>query len=217
MSRGAAIKGSRSLRPQQFEMLQYFVWTGPNNYHYFIVFMLITNDYYPICPPFLAVQYAPPFLATHHPLVVSNPIDKKGSEFMRRRMRWEAPPMPTSAHDPGLLREQETPIVIGKNWFVDQEIPTGGFIRIQDSSQVWEEQVSRAKWRMLKKCSLEIRFAKRPDARLPYPTLTGGHQVCITRKGDPALRLLTNRGQENHLFASSVSPTEAHLNLQQDR
>jgi len=30
--------------------------------------------------------------------------------------------------------------------------------------------------------------------------------VCTTRKGDPALRLLTNRGQENHLFASSVSP-----------
>jgi len=69
--------------------------------------------------------------------------------------------------------------------------------------------VSRAKWRTRKKCSLEIRFARRSDARLPYPTLTGGHQVCITRKGDPALRLLTNRGQENHLFASSVSTTEA--------
>ena len=58
MSRGAAIKGSSSLRPQQFELLQYFVWTGPNNYHYFIVFMLITNDYYPICPPFLAVHWS---------------------------------------------------------------------------------------------------------------------------------------------------------------
>jgi len=43
--------------------------------------------------------------STHHPLVVSNPIDKKGSEFMRRNMRWEAPSMPTSAHDPGLLRD----------------------------------------------------------------------------------------------------------------
>ena len=52
--------------------------------------------------------------STHHPLVVSNPIDKKGSEFMRRSMRWEAPSMPTSTHDPGLLREQETPIVIGR-------------------------------------------------------------------------------------------------------
>jgi len=74
--------------------------------------------------------------STHHPLVVSNAIDKKGSEFMRRSMRWEAPSMPTSVHDPGLLRGQETPIVIGKNWFLDQEIPAGGFVRIQDSSQV---------------------------------------------------------------------------------
>jgi len=43
--------------------------------------------------------------------------------------------MLTAAYDPGLLREQETPLVIGKNWFLDQEIPAGGFVRIQDSSQ----------------------------------------------------------------------------------
>ena len=49
--------------------------------------------------------------------------------------------MPTAAYAPGLLREQETPLVIGKNWFLDQEIPAGGFLRIQDSSQVWEERV----------------------------------------------------------------------------
>jgi len=54
--------------------------------------------------------------STHHPLIVSNPIDKKGSEFMRRSMLWEAPSMPTSAYDPGLLREQETPLAIGKTW-----------------------------------------------------------------------------------------------------
>jgi len=53
--------------------------------------------------------------STHHPLVVSNPIDKKGSEFMRRSMRWEVPSMPTSVYDPGLLHEQETPLVIAKN------------------------------------------------------------------------------------------------------
>jgi len=79
--------------------------------------------------------------ATHHPLVVSNPIDMKGSEFMHRSMRWEAPSMPTSAYDPGLLREHEMPLVIGKNWFLDQEIQAGGFVRIQDSSQVWEERM----------------------------------------------------------------------------
>jgi len=83
--------------------------------------------------------------STHHPLVVSNPIDNKGSEFMHRSMRWEAPSMPTSAYDPSLLREQETPLVIGKNWFLDQEIPAGGFVRIQDSSQVWEERVDETR------------------------------------------------------------------------
>ena len=51
----------------------------------------------------------------------------------------------SSAYDPGLLREQETPLVIGKNWFLDQEIPAGGFVRIQDSSQVWEERVDETR------------------------------------------------------------------------
>jgi len=68
--------------------------------------------------------------STHHPLVVSNPIDKKGSESMQRSMQWVALSMPTSAYDPGLLREQKMPLVIGKNWFLDQEIPAGGFVRI---------------------------------------------------------------------------------------
>jgi len=84
--------------------------------------------------------------STHHPLVVSNPIEKKGSEFMRRSMRREAHSMPTSAHDPGLLPEQETPLVKRKNWFLDQEIPAGGFVRIQDSSQVWEERVDETRF-----------------------------------------------------------------------
>ena len=73
--------------------------------------------------------------------------------------------------------------------------------------------VSRAKWRMLKKCSHEVWFARRSDARLPYPTQTGGHRVCITRKDDPALRLLKNRCRQNHLFASLAFPTESHLAL----
>jgi len=68
--------------------------------------------------------------SAHHPLIVSNPIDKKGSEFMRRSMRWEAPSMLTAASDPGLLREQEAPLKIGKNWFLEQKIPAGGFVRI---------------------------------------------------------------------------------------
>jgi len=79
--------------------------------------------------------------STHHPLIISNPIDKKGSDFMRRSIRWEAPSMPTTVYDPGLLHEQETTLEIGKKWFLDQEIPAGGFVRILDTSQVWEQRV----------------------------------------------------------------------------
>ena len=44
------------------------------------------------------------------------------------------------------------------------------------------------------------------NARLPYPTQTCGHWVCIIRKGNPAPRLLTNRGRKNHLLNLSASP-----------
>jgi len=56
-------------------------------------------------------------------------------------MRWEAPSMPTAAYDPRLLRGQKIPLEVGKDWFLDQKIPAGGFDRISDSSQVWEERV----------------------------------------------------------------------------
>jgi len=47
--------------------------------------------------------------------------------------------MPTAAYDPRLLREQEMPLEIGKNYFLDQKIPADGFVGILDSSQVWEQ------------------------------------------------------------------------------
>jgi len=50
-------------------------------------------------------------------------------------MQWEAPSMPTAAYDPRLLHELETPLEIEKDWFLDQKIPAGGFVRILDSSQ----------------------------------------------------------------------------------
>ena len=62
---------------------------------------------------------------------------------MHRSMWWEAPSMPTAAYDPRLLHEQETPLEIGKDWFLDQNIRAGGFVRILDSSQVWEERVDK--------------------------------------------------------------------------
>jgi len=83
--------------------------------------------------------------STHHPLIVSNPIDKKSPEFMRRSKQWGAPSMPTATYGPGLLHEQETPLVIGKNWFLDQESPAGGFVRTLDSSQIWEERVDETR------------------------------------------------------------------------
>jgi len=83
--------------------------------------------------------------STHHPLIVSNPVDKKGSEFMCRSMRWEVPSMPTAAYNPDLPREHETPPEIGKDWFLDQESPASGFVRILDSSQVWEERVDETR------------------------------------------------------------------------
>ena len=60
-------------------------------------------------------------------------------------MRWEAPSMPTAAYDPRLLCEQETPLEIGKNWFLDHTIPEGGFVRFLDSSQVWEQRVDESR------------------------------------------------------------------------
>jgi len=51
-------------------------------------------------------------------------------------MRLEAPSIPTAAYNPALLREQEITLEIGKNWFLDHEIPAGGFVRILDMSQV---------------------------------------------------------------------------------
>ena len=56
-------------------------------------------------------------------------------------------------------------------------------------------------------------IAEREGARLLYSTLTGEHQVCIIRKGDPVLRLPTKRGRENHLFCILGLLHEVHLDL----
>ena len=87
-------------------------------------------------------------LSATHPLIVSNPIDKKNSEFMRRNMRWEALSMPTTAYDPRLLRQQEMPLVRKKDLVPGPIlIPAGGLVRIQDSSLqlVWKERVGETR------------------------------------------------------------------------
>ena len=66
---------------------------------------------------------------------------------MRRSKRWEALSPPTAAYYPCLPREQETPQELGKDWFLDQKIPAGSFVRlgILDSSQLWEERVDETR------------------------------------------------------------------------
>ena len=54
-------------------------------------------------------------------------------------------------YDCSLLPEQEMPLLIAKTWFLDQEIPAGGFFRIQNSSQVWEQRVDEIRI-ITKKC-----------------------------------------------------------------
>jgi len=51
--------------------------------------------------------------STYHRLIVSNPIDKKASEFTCRNMLWEAPSIPMSANDSHLIAKQEKPLMIG--------------------------------------------------------------------------------------------------------
>ena len=45
-------------------------------------------------------------------------------------MQWEAPSKPLAVDDPLLLPEREVHAEIGINWFLDQEIPKGGYARI---------------------------------------------------------------------------------------
>ena len=78
-------------------------------------------------------------------------------------------------------------------------------------------EFSRAKMLTDYKVSHENRIAEREGALLPYFTRTGEHHVCIIRKGDPALRLLTNRGREKHLFALSVFARDYYFDVKTDK
>jgi len=83
--------------------------------------------------------------STHHPLIDSNPIDEKGSDFMGRSMRWEAPSTPTTTYDPRLFCDQETPLKTIKDWFLDLKIPAGGFVRISEQAQYGNLKQERTK------------------------------------------------------------------------
>jgi len=62
-------------------------------------------------------------------------------------MQWEAPSKLLAVDDPLLLPEREVHAEIGKNWFFDQEIPKGGFVRILAESLLWEECLGKTRIR----------------------------------------------------------------------
>ena len=51
----------------------------------------------------------------------------------------------TPRRSPLLLPEQEVHAEISINWFLDQEIPKGGYVRILSESLHWEERQNKNK------------------------------------------------------------------------
>ena len=59
-----------------------------------------------------------------------NAFNKNSPARVKRRMQWEVPSKPPAVDDPLHLPEREEHTEIGINWFSDQEMPKGGFVRI---------------------------------------------------------------------------------------
>jgi len=79
------------------------------------------------------------------PLHRGNASDKNGPARVKRRMQWEAPSKQLDVNDPLLLLKQEVHEEIGLNWFLDREIPKGGYIRILAESLLWEERLGKTR------------------------------------------------------------------------
>ena len=62
-------------------------------------------------------------------------------------MQWEAPSKPLAVDNPVLLPERELHAEIGINWFLDQEIPKGGYVRILAESLLWIERLGKTRIR----------------------------------------------------------------------
>jgi len=61
-------------------------------------------------------------------LLVFRMVQKNGPARVKRRMQWEAPSKPLAVDDPLLLPERKVHAEIGINWFLDREIPKGGYV-----------------------------------------------------------------------------------------
>ena len=79
------------------------------------------------------------------PIHRGNASNKNGPAQVKRRMQWEAPSNPLAVADPLLLLEREVHAEIGINWFSDQEIPKGGYVRILAESLLWEERLGKTR------------------------------------------------------------------------
>ena len=79
------------------------------------------------------------------PLHRGNASNKNSPAQVKQRMQWEATSKPLAVDDPLLLPEREVHAEISINWFVDQEIPKGGYVRILAESLLWEECLGKNK------------------------------------------------------------------------
>jgi len=77
------------------------------------------------------------------PLHRGDASNKNGPAQVIQRMQWEAPSKPLAVDDPLLLPEREVHAEICMNWFLDQEIPKGGYVRILAESLLLEERLGK--------------------------------------------------------------------------
>jgi len=79
------------------------------------------------------------------PLHRGNAFNKNGPARVKLWMQWEAPSKPLALDDPLLLPERVVHAEIGIHWFLDREIPKGGYVRILAELLPWEEHLGQNK------------------------------------------------------------------------
>jgi len=79
------------------------------------------------------------------PLHRGNASNKNGPARIKRQMQCEAPSKPLTVDDPLLLPEREVHAEISISWFLDQEIPKGGYVRILAELLLWEERLGKTR------------------------------------------------------------------------
>ena len=75
--------------------------------------------------------------------------NKDGLARVKQRMQWEAHVKLLAVDDSLLVLDREVRAEIGINWFLDQEIPKGGYVRIIAESLLWEERLGKTRIRTI--------------------------------------------------------------------